>query len=225
MDVRQHIQKLRLRLFEMSRVSQRTIDYSTKTSKFNYLELYMYFRDVRRELDDCHREITRLSQQLLAMEQISTSDRIFTLTAKRIANCLREACVKARDVFQGTMRLRESSQFLECTNFLKVSDTVNAMVRLCVVALFKKEVGHAKTVHYCYCREWHQVAEHLLTSETGTELGIARDLDEIASQANQIAHAIVHWLEATNSEPEFDTRKSWRGVRESLPFIYSPALS
>jgi hypothetical protein len=229
MDARQQIQKLRLHLLEMSRVSQRTIDYSTKADKLGRSELCMYFRDARRESNDCHREIARLSQQLLAMEQISMSDRIFIRSAERIANCLREACFRARGVFRSTMLLGQDSRFLECAKFTQMSDAVNGLMRLCIVALFKKEIRHAKTVLHSYCREWRELSEHPLRSETAMELAIARDItrditrdmDEIANQVHEMASAIVFWLEAIDSARESDARKVRSAFREPLSVAYS----
>jgi hypothetical protein len=224
MDTRLHIQKLRLHLLEMSRVSQRTIDYSTKADRLGRSELYIYFRDARLDLDDCHREIARLSQQLLAMEQISRSDRIFVRSTERIANCLREACSKARGIFRSTMLLRRDSRSLERAKFIQMGDAVNGLVRLCVVALFKKEVKHAKTVLDSYRREWRSLAEPPSGSETGMELAIAQDiaedLDEIANQVHEMARAIVFWLEFTDSALKSDARKVRSGFRESLSGAY-----
>jgi hypothetical protein len=224
MDVRQQIQKLRLHLLDMSRVSLRTIDYSTKGGKLGYSELCLYFRNARRELDDCHHEITRLSQQLQAMEQISVSDRIFALSAERIANCLRAACFRARDVFRDTMLLRRNPRFVEGKRFLRMSDTVNGLMRLCVVALFKKEISHAKTVLCSSSFVGYEAAEHSLKSQTGMELSIVNDLREIAAQTHQMADAIVFWLENTDSRVESNVRKDRRAFREPLSAVYSVRL-
>lgn len=224
MDARQHIQALRLHLLEMSRVTQRTIDYSTKADRLGPSSLCLYFRDARRELDDCHREIARLSKQLLAMEQISMSDRIFIRSTERIANCLREASSKARGIFRSKMLLRRESVSLEGAKFIQMGDAVNGLVRLCVVALFNKEVRHAKAVLDSHRREWSELAGHPSGSETGMESvitqDIAQDLDEIANQIHEMARAIVFWLEFSDSELKWDARRVRPGLRESLSGAY-----
>ncbi|QNI33842.1 PhoU domain-containing protein [Alloacidobacterium dinghuense] len=129
-DIYQYIQTLRLHLLDMSRVSQRGVDYSIKAYRLGCPEFCASVRDNTDEINILHREITEIVQELLLMELARESDLRFTLASARICNALQAMHSQAVEIARNSMRLLESGG-LRCTDLTTMGDVVNSLVRLC----------------------------------------------------------------------------------------------
>lgn len=215
MDKQQHMHLLRLHLLDMSKLSQRAVDYATKGYRLGSPEFCRYVRRGDCQLGELRRRITDLCQQLMTRglagdsevlidELDGESEMRFPLSAMRICGALHATCVAAAEIAHHTMLLLEDVRVPECVPLEKVCYTVNRLMCLCIVALFKKESQHAEAVlqNQDLGRLFEQVFRHLSNDinrhypiPVALELGITNSLKQIARQIREIAKEIVFWLE------------------------------
>jgi hypothetical protein len=81
---------------------------------------------------------------------------------------------------------------------------VNGSLRLCVIALFEKDVAHAQSVlrqqeslrfYELMSSESHTHIDRWSGAQGDFERSVIRSLGEVAKQAHEIADAILFWLE------------------------------
>jgi phosphate uptake regulator len=199
----------------MSKLSQRSVDYAIKGYRLGSPEFCRYVRRGDRQLRVLRRKITDLCQKLLAQkpaddseiltnERTAASEMRFPSSALRICNALHATCTAAAEIAHHTMLLLEDAR-LPCSAALeKVCYLVNRLICLCIVALFKKECQHAVAVlqNQDFGRLFEQAFHDLqndvdrrITIPAALELAITNSLRQIATQAQEIAEAIVFWLE------------------------------
>jgi phosphate uptake regulator len=143
MNMHKDIQILRLHLLDMSRASQRNVDYSIKAYKVGIPE---FCTNVHDNTSILHREIIEIAGELLLMELPLDSDLRFVLSSERICNALQAVHSHAVEIATNSMRLLENGEGLGCEDLAMIGDVVNGLVRLCVVALFEERIEHAETV-------------------------------------------------------------------------------
>lgn len=206
-DIHQYLQTLRLHLLDMSRVSQRGVDYSIKAYKLGCPEFCASVRDNTDEINILDREITEIVEELLLMELPRELDLRLILTSARICNALQAMHSQAVEIARNSMRLLENGG-LRCTDLTTMGDVVNAMVRLCVVSLFDERIEHAQTVLHSDGVErlfettfydWYRTVDHRVRTQAGYELAITKHLSQIVRQTIEMAEAIVFWLEGPDS--------------------------
>lgn len=215
MDTQQHIQFLRLHLLDMSKLSQRAVDYATKGYRLGSPEFCRYVRRGHRQLSELRRNITALCQKLLEQESateskgrvelLAATEMRFPHSAQRICNALHAICTAAAEIAHHTMLLLEDANWVPgCEALEKVCFLINRLMCLCIISLFKREGHHAETVlHNQDGGRLFEQAVHELRKEgarqtaipAALELGIANSLRQISRQTNEVAEAIVFWLE------------------------------
>jgi phosphate uptake regulator len=194
----------------MSKLSQRAVDYAIKGYKLGSPEFCRYVRRGDRELREIHRRITEMCQKL-PMKELAlmdgpelASEARFPMSALRICGALHATCTAAAEIAHHTMLLLEDVRPPGVAALEKVCYLVNRLMCLCIVALFKKDSQHAETVLQNHELErLFEMASHDLRIATSRqiavpaalELAIANSLKQIARQTNEIAEAIVFWLE------------------------------
>src|SRR5215469_14736375 len=94
-DIYQCVRSLRLQLLDMSRVSQRAVDYSIKACSLGSAEACTNVRDAADEINILHHEIIEISSELLLMDLPVESDLRFALSAARIGNALLSVYIHA----------------------------------------------------------------------------------------------------------------------------------
>jgi phosphate uptake regulator len=215
MNTQQNIQVLRLHLLDMSKLSQRSVDYAIKGYRLGSPEFCRYVRRGDRQLRELRRRITDLCQKLQMQELAVDSDALmdelaaarevrFPRSALRICGALHATCTATAEIAHHTMLLLEDARVPGSAALEKVCYLVNRLVCLCIVALFKQESQHAETVlqNRDVGRLFEQAFEDLrndidrrITIPAALELAITNSLRQIARQAHEIAEAIVFWLE------------------------------
>jgi phosphate uptake regulator len=209
-DPQKRIQDLRLHLLDMSKLSQRAVDYAIKGYKLGSPEFCRYVRRGDRELRELHRRITEICRQL-SMKELAllegpdlASVARFPVSALRISNALQATCTAAAEIAHHTMLLLEDVRRPGAAALEKVCYLINRFMCLCIVALFKKNGQHAEAVllNHDLPRLFEQASHDLrndLTRQTAIpaalELAIANSLKQIARQTYEIAEAIVFWLD------------------------------
>ncbi len=198
---------LRLQLLEMSRVSQRAVDYSIKAYKVGIPELCANVRDSSPEINILHREVTQIAQDLLLTELPRGSDTRFALSAVLICDALRALHAQAVKIAANSMRLSENGRTPGHTGLNRMGGVVNLMMRLCIIALFEEDAAHAETVLNAHGVErlfassfddWSTNVDQPLRPQVACELEITRCLRQMATETYEIAGAILFWLNGTD---------------------------
>jgi phosphate uptake regulator len=232
-DIHQYLQTLRLHLLDMSRVSQRSVDYSIKAYKLGCPEFCASARDNTDEINILHREITEIVQELLQMELARESDLRLVLTCARICNALQTMHCQAVEIARNSMRLVENGG-LRCTDLTTMGDVVNSLVRLCVVSLFDEGIEHAQTVLQSNGVErlfettfydWYRTIDRRARTQAGYELAITKHLSQIVRQTHEVADAIVFWLEDADRASLLDASKKQHLLRETTRDVGSPEVT
>jgi hypothetical protein len=130
----------------MSKLSQRAVDYSIKAYELRCPEFCRHVRYTEHELRDIHFCLADRCRKILVAGLPADSDSRFVWSAFRIGSTLQATCTAATEIAQNTMLFLESGQVQESLALKEMGQTVNRLVRLCCVALFKEEVQHAKSV-------------------------------------------------------------------------------
>ena len=146
-DAQKRIQDLRLHLLDMSKLSQRAVDYAIKGYKLGSPEFCRYVRRGDRELRELHRRITEICRQL-SMKELAllegpdlASVARFPVSALRISNALQATCTAAAEIAHHTMLLLEDVRRPGAAALEKVCYLINRLMCLCIVALFKRTVS------------------------------------------------------------------------------------
>src|SRR5271166_1666779 len=208
-DTRQCIQTLRLQLLDMSRVSQRAVDYSIKAYQLDSPEFCANVRDSTYEVNILHREITEIARDLLLMDLPLDSDVRFALSAVLICDALYAVHAQAVKIAANSARLFEKGHTLGCAGLTKMGEVVNCLMRLCIIALFDEEVDHAETVlrnrgverlFESAFYDWYRSVDQRLRTQASHELAITKGLSQMAKETYEIADAIVFSLKGPDGE-------------------------
>ena len=204
MSIHYDIQILRSKLIAMTRLTQRTVDYSIKAMQLGRPELCRVVHNSKDEMSAIRCWIASHGRELLEAEIPGDADSRFVCAALRISGALEIAYDAAIEMAQ-QIEMRFATGWIPVTAELEdAGQFVNSLLRLCSLSLLKRDVRHAKAVlHNGGDGQSLDLAVHLtphhLTQATSTqarfELAIIRCLDGIAGQTREIADSIILWLE------------------------------
>jgi phosphate uptake regulator len=207
MEIQKHSKVLCSHLLKMAMQSQRAVDYSVKAYELSSPELCRIVHNSEREWHQLQSRIGDRGRTLVASGRHVDSDSLFACCALRVYSALRVTYTAATEIAQNTMFVLEDGEITESPETREMGRFANSLVRLCTVALFNKEIKHARTVlqsnngRHSFDLSAYQ-AHNNLTQRTGEksrfELAIAMSLGQIAEQACEIAEAIATWLEGND---------------------------
>jgi len=207
-DIHQCMQTLRLQLLDMSRVSQRAVDYSIKAYQLDRPEFSANVRDSTYEVNILHREITEIARDLLQMDLPLESDARFALSAVLICDAHHSVHAQAVKIAANSAHLLENGRTPGCAGVTRMGEVVNCLMRLCIIALFDKEVAHAEAVlrnrgverlFESAFYDWYRNADQRLRAQASQELAITKGLSQMAKETYEIADAIVFLLKGLDS--------------------------
>jgi phosphate uptake regulator len=207
-DSQQYIQALRLRLLDMSRVSQRAVDYSIKAYKLDSPEFCANVRDSTYEVNILHGEITAIARDPILMELPLESDVRFALSAVLICDALHSIHAQAVKIAANSAHLLENGRMPGWEGLTRMGEEVNCLMRLCIIAVFDEEVAHAETVlrnrgvermFESIFYDWYSGVDQRLRAQASQELAITKGLSQIAKETYEMADAVVFWLKGTDS--------------------------
>ena len=214
MNLQEQRTALRTQLLDMSRLSQRALDYSIKGYEYNSSEFSRHAGSVRRQLKDRYCQIKVLSRQLIGTGRPAPSDFRFSLAALRLNSAFYKTYMAAARIAQATTLRLENDSAAKCAALDEFGELVNRLVRLCTVALFLNDAGHAETVLHSQAvwRRSELILDHSCsTTEDGAHpgdcdtLAITRNLSVVAKQAHEMADAILFWLNGRDCGLAFET--------------------
>jgi phosphate uptake regulator len=204
MNTQKQIRLLRLSLLDMAKLTQRAVDYAVKGYKLGSPEFCRFvhrgdrqLRELRQKINDLCRSLfiatSSIRPEALREDPYADSNLRFVLSAMRIATALQAASTAAAEIAHHTLHSLDNVRFPGSPTLDKFCRLVNRLMCLCIVALFKEEVHHALAV--LQNRELARIFESPTLRHRRDELPIASNLKQIAAQTNEIAEAIVYWLE------------------------------
>jgi phosphate uptake regulator len=204
MEIQQYIPVLRSQLLEMSRLSQRAVDYSIKAYELGSPEFCRHVCNTEYKFGELHRCLADRCRKYLKVGLPIDPDARFVGFVLRICSTLHAIHSAATEVARNTMLFLESGHVQESLALEQMGNFVNRLVRLCTVALNKGEAKNAKTVLRNHeVGRWFELIVYQTDSDIRQwigaqatfELAIAKSLGEIANQAHKMAGAITVWLE------------------------------
>jgi phosphate uptake regulator len=200
MTTQQHIPILRVQLLAMARLSQRALDDSVKGYQLRHLDFARHVAESDNEFEELHRRLKDLRREIMNCGNTNASDSRFTSAASSIATALHGTHSAAKEIAQSTIHLLESSGIENCAPLEKLAEGVNRSMRLCVIALFNEDARLARTA---LRSQEHSVQLYELGVSDFSSVGpqndfertVIRKLGAIAEQIQEIADALLFWLE------------------------------
>jgi phosphate uptake regulator len=186
MEVQRQCYILRSDLLRMAMLSQRAVDYSIKAHELGASEVYQLLWKHDQEWRNLQRRIGDRGRRLLASGVPVDADSAFAESALRIYSALHVTYTAASEITHIASLMAEGERTARSLCLGEIARFINGLVRLCTVALFNKEVRHARGILH-HDRSWRWC-----------ELALARSLEQIAEQAYEIAEASTLWLEGDN---------------------------
>jgi phosphate uptake regulator len=214
MEKQKQIQVLRRQLLDMSKLTHRAVDYAIKGYRLGSPEFCRHVRKGDGKLCELRQKITDLCYKLIKQDSNFSSQSLihppavdsqsrFPHTALRICAALHTAYIAAEELaYQAMLRL-EDVRIPGSASLEKLCHLVNRLMCLCIVALFKNETRYAESVleNNDLGRLFDQVTRDLrdVSARTITpidiERSIANSLKKIGTQTQEIADAILFFLE------------------------------
>jgi phosphate transport system protein len=224
-NIQQHIHVLRSELLAMARLTQRAVDYSIKAYQLGRPEFCRHASNTDDEVHKLRRCIADRGHVLLSSGLPVDSNSRFVSSSLRICSALHIMYAAATGIAQDTMLSLKGERIAVSPAIEEMGQLVNCLVRLCIVALFNKQIQPAKTViQNDGTGQWFDLAVYQLcggpiqrtNAQARFELAIHKRLDQIAEQAHEIADAITFWLDG-NDYIGVTWERGAYALRQSLP--------
>jgi hypothetical protein len=208
MKNQRHSYLLRTHLLRMAMLSQRVVDFAIKAQVLGTSEVYMHFCKYDKQWRSLQRCIGKRGRRLYASGMPVDADSTGAGAALRIYSALYVTYTAACEIAHIGSQMVEHELQTPSGCLGEIAPFINRRVRLCTVALFQKDVQHARTILHDHPGwRWCELAlfrTHSLLMQKSDEqarctLAIARALGQIAEQAYEIAQATPLWLEAEES--------------------------
>ena len=208
MEVQRQCYFLRSHLLRMAMLSQRAVDYSNQGARAGRpLRFTSSFGNTIRSGATCNVASAIEAVDCYASGMPVDADSAIAESALRIYSALYVTYTAASEITHIAALMAQGERTSPSPTLGEIARFVNSLVRLCTVALFKKEVQHVRGIlNHDRSWQWYELAlrrtRHLLIQNHSTharsELAVARALGQIADQAYQIAEASTLWLEGDN---------------------------
>jgi PhoU domain len=140
------IQHLRFEVIEMLRISQRVLDYATKAYESGRPEYAEHARSGRDRLDYLSHKIFITTSELREAQQVDDRKLARSDFLCKISVALFFICQHAYDVASHAAELSACGVYKPLKDIVIIGTHVNSAMRLCAVALIKKEVEHVEQV-------------------------------------------------------------------------------
>src|SRR4051794_29459793 len=209
MSIHYDTQILRSKLIAMTRLTQRTVDYSIKAMQLGRPELCHVVHNSKAEMSAVRCWIATHGRKLLDTGISGDADSRFACAALRISGALEIAYNAAIEIAQ-QLETRFATGWIPVSAELQdAGQFVNSLLRLCVLSLLNRDVRHAKAVLHSagaghsldlsvYLTHHHRAQR--TNAQVRFEVAIIRSLEGIADQTREIADSIILWLEETGRD-------------------------
>lgn len=200
METQRHSYLSRSHLLKMAMFVQRAVDYSIKSYELGTLEIQRLFWKHHHEWPSLNRRIADRGRTLIAAGKLVGGDSLKGDCAVRIYSALQVTYTAAAEITHSAALTVELRQRPPSPQLRELACFVNGLVRLCTVALFKKEVRYARGIlldhrgrhqfKMALCRTQYELIRSK-EAPARFELAIAAALEQIAEQAYEIAQALA----------------------------------
>jgi len=224
-NIQQHLHVLRSELLAMARLTQRAVDYSIKAYQLGRIEFCQHASNTDDEVHKLQRCIADRGHVLLSSGLPVDSHSRFVSSSLRICSALHITYAAATGIAQDTMLSLKGERIAVSPAIEEMGQLVNCLVRLCIVALFNKQIQPAKTVLQSdgtgqwfdlAVYQWYRGPIQRTNAQVRLELAIHKSLDQIAEQTHEIADAITFWLDG-NHYIGVTRESAAYALRQSLP--------
>lgn len=208
MNLQQERTALRTHLLDMSRLSQRALDYSIKGYKLNSCELSNHIAGVGCQIEERYCQIKVLSRQLIGTGVAAPSDFRFSLAALRLNSAFYKTYKAASRIARATAARVERGTAEKCAALDEFGELINRLVRLCIIALFLNDAVLAEAVlqSQAVWRRSELIFHHSPSDVDSYTLAITQNLAVIAKQAHEMADAILFWLRGRDCAQAIETQ-------------------
>jgi hypothetical protein len=208
MNLQEQRTALRTQLLDLSRLSQRALDYSIKGYELKNSDFSRQPACLGREMKERHNQIRILCRQLIGMGVAAPSDFRFSLAALRLNSAFYKTYRAAARIAQASTLVPGNRTISPRAALDEFGELVNRLVRLSTVALFLNDSGPAEEVLHNQAI-WRR-SELLLDRSHDIEcdcdtLAIMQNLSVVAKQAHEMADAILFWLKGRDCALAFET--------------------
>jgi hypothetical protein len=202
----QSIRKLNIELSEMLRISQRSVDYATKAYASGRAEFAQQVQRERKELDKFLEKIYASTAGSYEAKETDDTQMCYRGVVRAISRALIRTCECAHEVSLHAAALAKSGVLQRSHDLLRMSERVNGLMRLCIVAVMNKDPEHAETVlrnidHWKYDsvdkRRSGNATGSLVPAGHFQERLIAVNFQRMIENVRVIASAVTyycHWL-------------------------------
>lgn len=204
-EIHRCTQALRLHLLDMCRMSQKCVDYSIKALLNGRHDFSTILLDSAYEMNLLRNDTKEIARDLMLTGSLSESDIRFVLASMRISDALQTTQKEAFEIAETSLLLQNGEE-IDCADLTTMGDLANRLMRLCTVAIFEEEVAHAQVVLRTVagkrlvattaCIRYLQVDRR---TQAALVLSIAERLDELMRQMQEMARAIVFWIEGNKA--------------------------
>jgi hypothetical protein len=197
----------------MCRISQKCVDYSIKAILNVRHGFSTILLDSTYEMDLLRNDAKKIARDLMLTGSLSKSDIRFVLASMRISDALRTAQKEAFEIAETSLLLQNGEE-IDCADLTTIGDLANRLMRLCTVAIFEEEIAHAEVVLRTVAGECLVATtasirclqvDRRLPTQAAFVLSIAERLDELMRQMQEMARAIVFWIEGNKRESSAGT--------------------
>jgi phosphate uptake regulator len=166
-------------------------------------------RDDTYHVNNLHRDIVEIADDLLMTEPMPEWDLSFTLTSIRIADALQAVHTSAVEVSENSVYLLGFGGPPKCILLARFGETVAGFMRSCVVALLDAEIDPARRVLDAIGVErsfatglydWYRTIDPNARVDSKYVLEIGKHLSQMARQIYEVADAMVFWIERREVE-------------------------
>ncbi len=200
MEIQRHSYLSRSHLLTMAMFAQEAVDYSVKSYELGTPEIHRLFCKHDQEWLNLNRSIADRGRTLIAAGTLAADGSQKADSALRIYSALQVTYTAAAEIAHSAALMVELEPRPPSPQLGELGHFVNGLVRVCTVALFKKEVRYAKGILLDYqsrhkfkitlCRTLYDLTR-TKEAQSRLELAIAAALEQIAEQAYEIAQALV----------------------------------
>jgi len=236
MTIHDDVQILRSKLIAMTRLTQRTVDYSIKAFQLGRPELCRTVQTSKEEMGAIRGWIADHGRAILAARTSADPDSRFACAALRISSALEIAYDAAYNIARHSA-LRFTAGWTPVSSELEdAGNFVNNLLRLCILSLLKRDAQHAKAVlQDGIAGQSFDLAVYLahddlaqrISAHARFELALVRCLDGIAGQVREIADALVQWhdeIEQREGAPDGPLTRKVGMVPAARPALACNAL-
>jgi phosphate uptake regulator len=197
-------QTLRLNLFDMCRITQRSVEHAVCALQQGNPDLIGSARDSVYEIQTLHSDITEIAHDLLMIEKIPHGQELrFIFSSIRICDSLHAIHNNAVETASNTIRFWGNGGKFEGSDFPWMGDGVSRLVECCVASLMDENIEPAKIVlgtdyleseFVNMFHDWYVTMEHAERAQAKWAFAVAGNLRQMVHHAGEIADALAFWL-------------------------------